>query len=237
MSLNFKNHNFILNGADTDSIMWSKLDGSEFSKEEQKTLLEELNSIFEEGINWEHDGVYPKVIYLKAKNYIMWDGKEIKIKGSGLKSSKTELAIKDFHNELIKAIIDDKPHTYFIEIYNRYATEALNVSIIKRWSSKKTITKKVMTSERANETKIKDAIEGSEYREADKVYVYFKEDKSLALAENFDGNYDKKKLLKRMHDAIKIFANVLPVKDLFPNYALKKNSKILETLISINKGN
>lgn len=226
---------FTISNVDTDGIAVCKQDMSIFFEKEKNDLISRINNEFPEYIKFDSDGSFLTFVVLKAKNYIMWDGKEIKIKGSGLKSSKTELVIKDFHNELIKAIIDDKSHSYLIEIYNRYIIETMNVSEIKRWSSKKTITKKVMTSERANETKIKDAIEGSEYREADKVYVYFKEDKSLALAENFDGNYDKKKLLKRMHDATKIFANVLPVKDLFPNYALKKNSKILETLISINK--
>lgn len=229
-------NNFMIANVDTDGIAVCKQDMTSFSKEERINLLSKLNNKFPEHIKFENDGSFSTFVVLKAKNYIMFSDGELKIKGSGLKSSKTELAIKDFHNELIKAIIDDKPHTYFIEIYTRYITETMNVSEIKRWSSKKTITKKVMTSERTNETKIKDAIVGSEYQEADKVYVYFKEDKSLALAENFDGNYDKKKLLKRMHDVTKIFTNILPVKDLFPNYSLKKNSKILETLLeSVNK--
>lgn len=228
--LNMSNHNFILNGCDTDSIMFSKKDGDAFSIEEQERLLKELNSLFEEGLSWEHDGVYPKVLYLKAKNYVMWDGKTLKIKGSALKSSKLEPALREFLDSCIKLLVEDAPQEQLVETYNKYIKEAMNVTDIKRWCSKKSITDKIETSERANETKVKDAIAGTEYKQGDKVYLYFKEDESLGLAEHFDGVYNKNRLIEKLYKSTQVFKNIMPVKELFKNYKLKKNKKLLQDL-------
>jgi len=220
-------HEFLLNGLDTDSIMVSKPDGSTFNIEEQALLLAELNALFEDGINWEHDGVYPKVLYLRAKNYILFDGKTIKTKGSSLRDQKKEPAMREFLDTIIKALIDDKPHIELTHIYEQYVKEALNVTDIKRWCSKKSITEKTESSDRANETKIMDAIAGSEYKQADKVYLFFKEDGSLCLAEHFDGQYSKTKMLERLYKTAQVFSSILPCKVLFPNYSLKRAQKEL----------
>lgn len=221
-------HNFLLNGADTDSIMFSKSDGAAFSEKEQEQLLEELNSLFEKGINWEHDGIYLKVIYLKAKNYIMWDGKKLKTKGSSIRDQKKELALRSFLDEIIWSIIKDEPKENLVEIYDKYLREAMNISEIKKWCSKKTITDKVYTSTRTNETKVKDAIVGTDYKEADKIWVYFKEDETLGLMENFDGKYNKKRLLEKLFKTAQVFSSVLDTKTLFINYSLKRNEKMLD---------
>lgn len=233
MELLLNTHNFKLVNNDTDSISFCKPDMSPFSQEEQDALLNELNSFLPSNVKFDHDGYFPVFVVLKAKNYIMFDGVKLKIKGSALKSSKTELALKDFLNEMISAIVDNKSQEEMKIIYDKYATEANAITDMKRWSSKKSITNKTYSSERANETKIKDAIEGTEYRIADKVYLYFKQDGSLCLAEKFDGDYDKKKLLAKLFKTSLIFEKVLPIKQLFPNYALNKNKKNLETLVSI----
>jgi len=225
------NHDFILNGADTDSIMWSKPSGESFSKEEQELLLKELNSLFPDGISWEHDGIYKKVIYFKAKNYVMeTEDNKLKIKGSALKSSKLEKGLSEFQQEIIKALIGNASNEKLIDIYNNVVKEILYVKQIKRWSSKRTITSKILEGTRANETKVKDAIAGTEYKEADKIWVYFRNDNSLGLAENFNGDYNKKKLLAKLFKTSNVFSSVLPTKELFLNYALKKNLKLLEQL-------
>lgn len=233
-----KHHDLILNGCDTDSIMVSRADGSVFSLEEQKMLVDELNSLFEEGISWEEDGAFDKVVYLKAKNYILYDGDKIKIRGSSLKDSKKEEAIRNFINEIIDMMIFDRIN--YTDVYNKYILEALNITNqeqIKKWSSKKTLTNKVYTSERANETKLLDAIKGTDYREADKVWTFFKNDDSQCLAEKFDGDYSQKRLLQKLFKASKVFETVLPVKSLFLDYSLKRNQKFLTSLIHVNVKN
>lgn len=229
-------HDFILNGCDTDSIMFSKVDKTPFTEEEQQSLLAELNSIFPAHLRWEHDGVYTRVVYLKSKNYILWDGKKIKYKGSSLKSSTLEPALKDFLSEIIDAILHDQNN--FQEIYFKYVREVSNISDMKRWASKKTLTEKTYKSERTNETNILNAIEGTEYVEGDKVYLYFKNDKDLALVERFDGVYDHDRYYDKLFKATERFSTIMNTKALFPNFKLKKNKlllqKVLENDPSIN---
>lgn len=218
----------ILANCDTDSISVCKRDGTEFSKEEQDKLINELNNLFPKRIRWEPDGIFPTVIVLAAKNYILFDGKKIKLKGSSLKDAKTEKALKEFKQKIIEAMVFDTNH--YQDIYNAYIKEAMNVTDINRWSSKKTISSKVLTSERTNEAKIRDAIEGSEYSEGDKAFVYFKSDGSLNLAEKFDGDYDRTRVLEKIFNTTKVFKNVIEP-GTFINYKLKKNQKALEAIL------
>src|SRR5579885_2518145 len=90
-----KQHDFILGPVDTDSISICKQDGSEFTSQEQQNLIDEINSYLPKYIVYANDGYFNKVIILKAKNYILYDGKKIKKKGSSLKSSKIEKGLSD----------------------------------------------------------------------------------------------------------------------------------------------
>jgi DNA polymerase elongation subunit (family B) len=219
---------FTLINGDTDSIMFCKEDQSEFSENEQNELLTEINGLFPSQIHFEHDGIYPSVLILKAKNYALWDGQKLKIKGSALKGGGKEMALKELMNEVLHALIASRQD--FREIYDKYVKEALNISQIKRWSAKKTITPSVMNPERLNEQKVLDAINGSDYAEGDKVWVYFKSDNTLELAENFKGDYNRNRMLAKLYKTMETFENVLDVKELLPNYSLKRNKKLLELL-------
>lgn len=119
------------------------------------------------------------------------------------------------------------------DLYTKYVKEILTIETkeqILAFSSRKTLSSTMIASTRANETKVIDAIKGSNYVEGDRFYTFFLEDDSLCLAENFKGEYNKTRLLASLHDTITVFDSVLPVKELFPNYALKRNQKLLETL-------
>lgn len=214
-------HNFRINNCDTDSISFNKKDNTEFSEQERLALLKQMNEISPEKILWEDDGYYRCVIILKAKNYILDNGKKVAYKGSALKSSKTEAALKEMQKAIIQVMLDGKDN--YTEVYHRYILEALNIKDIKRWAGKKTLTDKIMTGERTNETKVLEALTGSDYKEGDKFYTYFKEDNSLGLVENFDGKYNKDKMLEKCYKSVQVFENVLECKALFLNYKLKKN--------------
>lgn len=221
-------NNFQLVNCDTDSIMVSKPSGLPFSPEERQLFTKQLNDLFPEQINWELEDAFKKVVILKAKNYIMQNEEgKLTIKGSALKSSKTSIALKEFINEIINSILEDKND--YIEVYNKFIREAQNVKDIKRWCRKVTITEKVLSPERTNEQKVLDAIENTDYSEGDKVHCYYDNEEKLVLAENFSGDYSKMRLIKALHDTSKIFANILG-KEMFKNYSLKKNQKELESL-------
>jgi DNA polymerase I len=211
--------------ADTDSISICKADGSSIDEHFKLDFLARLHNLYPERIRWEDDGEYLKVIVLRAKNYILWDGKKLKAKGSALKDAKKEPAIKELQTAIINEILNE---TFEYEsVYSRYVQEALNVTDIKRWVSKKTYTEKIDSSDRENEAKVKRAIAGTDYRPGDKMYMYYNSDDQLVLVENYNNDYNKDRLLEKLFKSMKVFQNILPYKEMFPNYKLKKNQKLL----------
>lgn len=221
-------NNFKVIALDTDSLFFKKEDESLFSDKEQEDLINELNNLCPSLIHWELNGFFPKIITLKTKNYVLYDGKKIKIKGSGLRDQKSEPALREFTDSIIQTIIDEKYE--YVSIYNAYIKEACNVTDMKRWCSKKTISDKVLNAERTNEQKVLDVIQDTEYVEGDKIFTYYKKDNSLGLLEKFDGDYNEEKLIKKVFQKTKIFDNII-TKGTFVDYSLKRNREDLEKLL------
>lgn len=224
-----KDKGFEVPKGDTDSITIYD-NGKEFHKDTIDDLITDINNILPEYINFELDAVYDVIVVFKAKNYAYREGKKITTKGSAIKASSKSTALKEYINQIVLDLLYLKTREDQQETYRKYCKEALNVVDMKRWSSRKTYSAKLETSTRTNETKVMDALRGSNYVEGDRFWTYFKEDDSLGLAENFDGSYSKERLLGMCHDTISIFDSVLPTKELFLNYTLKKNKKLLEEL-------
>lgn len=220
---------FRLVNADTDSISYCKQDMSEILPEEFKGHLAEVNAMYPSRIRWEDDGVFPRVIVLKAKNYILYDGKKIKTKGSGTKATTKTLALREFIGKVTNMLVyKDQFDEELSSVYMEYVREIMQVQEISRWSLRKTISEKVMTSDRANEAKVREAIEDTEYVEGDRVRMFYLPDGTMELEENFAGVYNRKRLLKNLHDTAKLFAPVIPNwKTLCPNYSLVKPMKLL----------
>jgi len=220
---------FIIVNADTDSISFTKSDQSEFTEEQKDNLLKELNSLYPSTIRFEDDGLYKCVIVFKAKNYVLYDGNKIKTKGSAIKATTKEPALREFINKIITDIIDGRnDHD---SVYKTYVKEAMSITDIKRWVSRKTISEKTLNPQRTNEQKIFDIIQNNNISEGDRIYCFFKPDGSLALAENFNGDYDKDKMLEKLFKTSEIFDSVLP-QGIFLNYKLKRNKKALEELMN-----
>ena len=206
--------------ADTDSFSFTG--GNKLKDEDFKDLLDSLNSI-RPGIVWEDDGFYKKVLIVKAKNYVLDDGKKIKIKGSSLKATMKEPALKEYISEVITYLIKDRKDELY-DHYMDYANRINNISheTIKDWCSKKTITKSVLFPERTNEERVKAAIESKPVEEGDKIHIFFETETSLSLLENFNGTYCKKTLYNKLYKTLSIFNTVLDI-DIFPNFSLKRN--------------
>lgn len=221
-------NNFQIVNADTDSISFCKPDGSYLPVEERKAFIKDINDKSPEFMQWSDDGYYKKVIILMAKNYVLQtEDDKVKYKGGAIKAPGKPLALREFIKEIIDLMLNDQ--TNYIEVYNKYAKEILDIKDIKRWSDRKTLTQTTFKSQRANETKIVDAVQGTDYREGDRIWLFFKEDNSLSLVEHYNGDYSKTALLKKLYDTVKIFENVLD-KNQFLNYTLKRNVKFLEEL-------
>lgn len=156
---------------------------------------------------------------------------QLKIKGSALKASQKSEALKEMTKRFIETMAYTENRDEMLEklkvLYDSYVAEAMEVTEIKRWSARKTLSSTMQESDRTNETRVVEAIKGTDYREGDRFHVFKMPDESLKLAEHFDGTYDKAHLLKNLFDTVKIFNTILPVKEMFPNHSLKKNYKIL----------
>jgi len=222
------NYNFIVSIVDTDSATFGKPDNIPFSQEEIDRLHKELNSLYGEHIKWDFEASYKKIIAIRTKNYVLQEPNgKVTIKGSALKASTKSVKLKQFIKDIINGILDDKNN--HIELYLKYVKEVQGITDMKDWSSRKTITKAVLTSERKNETSVKDAIEGSSYQEGDRIHCFFREDGTQCLVENFNGDYSKDKLLGSIWDTMHVFETVLDLTTI-KNYKLKKNKKELALL-------
>ena len=248
------NHNFIIVNADTDSISFKKSDSSDFTNEESVALLSEINSILPEMIKYEDDGMFDTILVLKAKNYCLVKKGQTKIKkkGSSIKDSKKEPALQEMLDAYIEDLIFYNGDN-ITEIYLSYIKEAKNITDISRWSMKKNITKAVLTSPRSNETKILDALAGTEVREGDKVFLYCDidgevqeskkgelvflangnpkmiENRVLRLVDRWTGTYDIEHMLTRVYETTDILNNVVDMSKIV-KYHLKGNRKKLEEL-------
>lgn len=210
--------------ADTDSISYTT--GKKLTDEEVAANLDALNCTVPPLIRWEDDGYYKVVVVIKAKNYILYDGKEVKLKGNSLKATMKEPALKEFIGEVVNLLVADRLDRIY-SAYQRYAREIKEVKDIGRWCSKKTVTASVLAPERTNEQRVLDAIAGEEISEGDKVYVFYKTADALATKDQFDGQYDKKRLYEKLYKTVGVFSTVIDL-NLFPNLALKRNEDLRE---------
>ena len=207
------NHNFLISVLDTDSLTISKSNGGKFSEEEIDKLTSEINSISDELVRWEFEFYIPKIIVIKAKNYILYDGKKIKTKGSSIRDQKKEPALKEMVDKFIECMLQDNfTQDDLINIYHNYIKEALTVKDISRWAKKINISEKVLACQgyeeltpeklkqkgiRANETSIWDAVKNEEgVQQGDKYYVYPAILESrLEIKEFKNGRRDEKQIL------------------------------------------
>lgn len=242
---------------DTDSFSYTNGEAPIEGEFEQE--IEEINSLYPDGIVWEDDGVFKKVIVVKAKNYILDNGKKIKYKGSGILDQKKEPALKEMLEKLVNAILDKEHDDTLTQIYESYIHEAMTVQDISRWVTKKTVSKAVLEGERKNETKVFDALQGRTVQEGDKIWVfqdidgvepvmvkgevqYYKKTGEmktkprtvLRMLEDFTGTYDKGHFVKRVYATLCILDNVLDM-NLFVDYT--KTKAYNQLLERYNEGN
>jgi DNA polymerase elongation subunit (family B) len=166
-------HNFTIGPTDTDSISFCKRNMSVFSGDEQRDLLNELNSIMDPGISFEDDGYFSHILAVAAKNYCLIEhgSTKIKYKGSSIKDAKKEPALREFMDKCIYSLLHE---TKNIEsIYHEYIKESRNITDIHRWAIKKSISKKLLEGTRKNETDVLAAIPDlAQVREGDKIFIY-----------------------------------------------------------------
>lgn len=178
---------YTLVNVDTDSFSYTN--SIRPSKEEYEAEIAELNSLYPDLIRWEKDGktgIMQELLVIKAKNYVIVEDGKVKYKGSSITDQKKEPILLDFIHEFIDIILKTKNvnHSDTVKCYQKYCKEALHISNINKWTTKKTVTKSILnvynsTNPRANESKPYDAIQEAikhgvidGIQEGDKIYLY-----------------------------------------------------------------
>jgi DNA polymerase elongation subunit (family B) len=241
-----------ISNCDTDSISFTT--GTDLTDQNRLDILKELNALYPSMIRFENDGYYKCLLVLKAKNYVMYDGKKMKLKGSSIRDQKKEKALSEMLITMLQTIIDDRL-AELPSIYLKYIKEAKHPTDIKRWAQKKTVTKSVLNcsgdeESRKNERDVWDAIASKSLQEGDKVYVYpailsqtvetkeYKNGKvkekitvntGLRTVDDWSGDHSVDKLVKRVVDTTEILANVIDT-ELFVDYTKSKNKELLESV-------
>ena len=104
----FSRHGCTILEADTDGIYLS----SEKYFDQPEALLALVAPILPPGIELEYDGRYTAMFCYKAKNYALFDGKKITLRGSALRSRGTEPFLKKLTDQLIHFLVgasDESP--------------------------------------------------------------------------------------------------------------------------------
>ncbi len=87
--------------ADTDGIYLS----SEEHFAQPETLLAKVSAVLPQGIELEYDGRYDSMFCYKAKNYALYDGEKITLRGSALRSRGIEPYLKQLTDCLIRYVV------------------------------------------------------------------------------------------------------------------------------------
>lgn len=106
----FAKHGCTILEADTDGIYLS----SEHYYEKPEELLALVETILPEGIELEHDGTYQAMWCYKAKNYALFDGNEVTLRGSALRSRGIEPYLKKLSDRLIDFLVGAAPESPMI---------------------------------------------------------------------------------------------------------------------------
>jgi DNA polymerase I len=97
----FEKNGCTLLEADTDGLYVSS--DAYFNRPDE--LLAKVESVLPPGIELEHDGRYEAMFCYKAKNYALYDGKKITLRGSALRSRGIEPFLKKLSDQLIHFLL------------------------------------------------------------------------------------------------------------------------------------
>ncbi len=228
-----KTKGYVVVNADTDSFSYVGPKG--YTDDDFKSDITELNALFPELIEWEDDGCYKQVIVVKTKNYILDDGKNVTIKGSALKATMKEPALKQMLKDIIHYLLKGSPYLIPI-VYDNYIgrIDQIKTTVdMSNWVFKKTITKSILEGQGTTERKIRTALKTKHVQEGDKVFGFFKEDESISLLEHFDGNYSKKKLYEKTYKTLCVFDTLFSM-DLIPDYSKVTHVKKIKEFKNVN---
>jgi DNA polymerase I len=123
----FARHGCTILEADTDGIYLS----SEKYFEVPEQLLALVAPTLPPGIELEYDGRYTAMFCYKAKNYALYDGKKMTLRGSALRSRGIEPFLKKLSRQLLRFLVgaaSESPVLMLEELRRQFSTRALPVA-------------------------------------------------------------------------------------------------------------
>lgn len=233
---------------DTDSFSYTNNELP--TKEEFDKELKDLNSLYPKLISWEKDGkdgIFDKIIVVKAKNYVLVRDGKIKYKGSSLTDQKKEPRLLKLLEELITVLLTDEPNKEqkLISTYDQCCREVAYKFNVRDWVTKKTVTKSILNPKRANEQKplnaINEAVEKKIIdgcQEGDKIWLYLAIDGERVKMEK-----GEPVVLKKTGETKKILNDVYRFAELWNNDQHTKHyltrifdtATILENIVDVSK--
>ncbi len=103
----FRQEGCVILEADTDGIYVAAPDYFESPDK----LLERVAPVLPEGIDLEYDGAFEAMFCYKAKNYALYDGRKVTIRGSALRSRGIEPYLKDLTDSFIRHLLGVEPES------------------------------------------------------------------------------------------------------------------------------
>jgi DNA polymerase elongation subunit (family B) len=195
---------FVLAHADTDSITFCKKDQTPFSESERMAILKNLNSLFPSRIRWEPEKPIEKMLVVTKRAYAMqFEDGALVIKGNSLRGNQRPRAFKECVQLLVKSRFEGNEEAAK-DLKASYLNEIETLTDISRFAFRKRITSAVVSSERTFEKKLRLALFGSNYVHDDRVHFYFCKNQSIKLAQNWNGDHCKKRLLQQLKQSMEI---------------------------------
>ncbi|MCS7210001.1 MAG: hypothetical protein NZ874_10575, partial [Fimbriimonadales bacterium] len=191
---------------DTDGVYFQPPEHVQ-TEADEVAFVEQVGKILPEGIRLAYDGRYKAMLSVKTKNYVLqgYDGK-LTFKGASLRSRADEKFGREFLNNAIQWLLEDKPEKV-AEEYRRLARMILNGEIeIEQLCRRERITDK---SKQPSHPLYELA---KRFQIGDYIMVYRKQDGSLGLLEEYAGDED------REHYVEKLYKFAARLEDLFPDF-------------------
>jgi DNA polymerase elongation subunit (family B) len=180
---------------DTDGVYFQPPPGVAGEDAEER-FVARIGKGLPEGIRLAFDGRYKVMLSLKAKNYVLvsYDGKKI-FKGSSLRSRADERFGRRFLGEAVDLLLagqTDELAALYQEILGKIENRELGIEQIAR---RERVTEKTFSSD----AKKRNAAAMAGLSVGDYAILYQRQDKSLALAADYDGDEDVEYYQTKLH--------------------------------------
>lgn len=202
---------------DTDGVIFVPPSYVADDEESEKAFVSEVGKVLPEGIILAHDGRYRGMLSLAMKNYVLLDYEgKMTFKGASLKNRAAEKYGKVFLEEAIGRLFNGDT----AGVVERY--RALLVDLYNRKVPPEDLVRRERITEKTHSSKAKKRLSAaaSELDVGDYIYVYEREDGSLAPLEDYQGDENVLYYMDRLWSVFKrvedLFGGEVEFKRQFP---------------------